>query len=152
IRGTLMLDQFMAQTQAQSAQRESAAASAAKAAQPNTTRGTLMLDSFSPGAVSDASATASLASYRPETDVPTNREPVLVAPHYSAVCLQQLQYLGELLRRARQPVCPMNGLLMLIQFESIHSTPAEMDDLQKAFRADLSTIQFATQLRAPVTA
>ena len=89
---------------------------------------------------------------RSELETPVGIEPVLVAPQYSAACLQQLRYLGNLLRRARAPVCPMNGVLSLIPVESIHSTAAEMDEQQQAIRADLATLQFATQLRAPITA
>jgi len=89
---------------------------------------------------------------RSELETPVGIEPVLVAPQYSAACLQQLRYVGNLLRRARAPVCPMNGVLSLIPVESIHSTAAEMDEQQQAIRADLATLQFATQLRAPITA
>ncbi|MCE9607504.1 MAG: hypothetical protein K8U03_21665 [Planctomycetia bacterium] len=89
---------------------------------------------------------------RSELETPVGIEPVLVAPQYSAACLQQLRYVGNLLRKARTPVCPMNGVLALIPFESIHSTAAEMDEQQQALRADLATLQFSTQLRAPVTA
>lgn len=89
---------------------------------------------------------------RSELETPVGIDPVLVAPQYSAACLQQLRYVGTLLRRARAPVCPMNGVLSLIAVESIHSTGAEMDEQQQAIRADLATLQFATQLRAPITA
>jgi hypothetical protein len=79
-------------------------------------------------------------------------EPVLVSPQYSSACLQELQYLCQLLRRARQPVCPANGVLALLQYEAIYSSPAETEELQKAIKADLATLQYALQLRSPVSA
>jgi hypothetical protein len=85
-------------------------------------------------------------------DAPAAIEPVLVAPEYSAGSLKQLQYVGGLLRQVRSPVCPLNGVLTLLQFESIHASRAEVDELQDALQADLATLQFATQVRAPVTA
>ncbi len=85
-------------------------------------------------------------------DAESRRKPVLVSHHYASACLQELQYLGQLVRNARQPLCPINGILSLIQFEAIHSTAAELEELQKALRADMETIQYAFQLRAPVTA
>ncbi len=91
-------------------------------------------------------------TYRVSRPEVVTHEPVLVAPQYSSASLQELQYLGQKLRRARQSVCPINGILTLIQFESIHSTPAELEELQKAIRSDLATIRYAFGLRAPVTA
>jgi len=89
---------------------------------------------------------------RSDLDTPAGMEPVMVAPEYSAACLKQLEYVGGLLRRARSPVCPINGVLALVQFESIHGTPAELDELRQALRSDLGTLQFATQILAPTTA
>jgi len=79
-------------------------------------------------------------------------EPVLVSSQYSAVCLQQLNYVGELMRRGRQPICGLNGVLVLLQYEAVYSTPAEIDELEKALHADLATLEFSTQVRCPVTA
>jgi hypothetical protein len=89
---------------------------------------------------------------RNELEAAESMEPVLVAPQYAATCLKQLQYVGGLLRQVRTPVCPMNGVVALIQFESIQGTAAEVDELQQALQGDLATLQYSTQCRAPVTA
>ncbi|MCC6508916.1 MAG: hypothetical protein IT423_07400 [Pirellulaceae bacterium] len=88
----------------------------------------------------------------PSVDLQSNRKPVLLSHQYSTACLQELQHLGQLLRRARQPLCAINGVLAMIHFESIHSTPTELEELHKALRADMQTIQYACQLRVPVSA
>jgi len=88
---------------------------------------------------------------RSELEAADAMEPVLVAPQYAATCLKQLQYVGNLLRQVRSPVCPYNGVIAMIQFESIHATGAEVDELQQALQGDLATLQYATQCRAPVT-
>ncbi|HND55460.1 MAG TPA: type VI secretion protein IcmF/TssM N-terminal domain-containing protein, partial [Pirellulaceae bacterium] len=125
-------------------------------------RGTMMLGGpfygMPAGGASGATASPSTAPARlassdaAEPGSQGGMEPVLVAPQYSAVCLQQLQFIGRLLRRVRNPVCALNGVLVLLQYESIFSSPAELDELQKAIHADLATIQYATQVRCPVTA
>lgn len=116
-----------------------------------------------PGATSAPAPLPQVPSISETAYIPTNLsvdettalggiEPVQVDPQYSATCLKQLQYVGGLLRRARAPVCPLNGVLALLQFESIHGTAAEIEELRQAVRADLATLQFATQVRAPTTA
>lgn len=134
-------------------------------------RGTLILGEHSMGgpatsgipvSVSDVSS-SSIASQpssvwttsypaSPAAEAASRRKPVLVSHHYASACLQELQYLGQLIRNARQPLCPINGILSLIQFESIHASAAELEELQKALRADMDTIQYAFQLRVPVSA
>ena len=91
-------------------------------------------------------------SFSSENNPLSDRKPVLVSHQYSTSCLQELQYLGQLLRKVRQPLCPINGVLALIPFESIHAPSVEVEELKKAIRGDLETIRFAFQLRVPVTA
>lgn len=100
--------------------------------------------------MSSASREASILAPASETDF--KHKPVLLSHQYSSSCLQELQYLGQLIRQARQPLCPINGILALIQIESIHSTPVELEELQKALRGDMETIRQAFRLRVPVTA
>lgn len=78
-------------------------------------------------------------------------EPVVVSQQYASASLQELQYLCKLIKRIREPVCTINGVVMLLQLEAIHGTGEEMDELYKAIRGDLETVQFATQVRSPVT-
>lgn len=80
------------------------------------------------------------------------RKPVLVSHQYSSACLQELAYLGTLACKSRQPLCAINGVLTLIQMEAIHGAPPELEELTKAIRSDLETIQYAFRIRCPVTA
>lgn len=80
-----------------------------------------------------------------------NRKQVLVSHQYSAACLQELSYLCQLISKIRQPLCPVNGVLSLLQYESIHSTTAEADELKKAIRADMETVHASLSLKSPIT-
>ncbi|XZE46790.1 type VI secretion protein IcmF/TssM N-terminal domain-containing protein [Pirellulaceae bacterium SH467] len=86
------------------------------------------------------------------SDVQGTRKPVLVSHQYSTACLQELAYLGSLVRKSRQPLCSINGVLTLLQMEAIHGSPVEVEELTKAIRSDLETVQYAFQIRCPVTA
>ena len=151
IGGTMMLDAAML---GELTGRSSAAAAPSAPPPAETPMAASTTSSFvgeaPPAAVEQASYRATFD--RDDLTAPAGLEPVLVAPQYSAACLKQLQYVGGLLRRARSPVCPMNGVLSLIPFEAIHGTTAEVDELRQALRGDLATLQYATQLRAPTTA
>ena len=173
IRGTLELDQFVQPTSASSRPRPTQSGPVPASAD---LRGTLMFsdsDALSSpeqlGAQSNpsqayptqafpaqgyTSAQGSSASreYKSQllpSEFDAKRKPVLLSHQYSGTCLQELQYLGQLVRRARQPVCTINGVLALIQIESIHSTPVELEELHKALRGDMETIRQAFRMRSP---
>jgi len=156
-RGTLMLDQFLSQSRgADGPPQPPAAAPQGRSQSPVTSfRGTMDLSapivadprrsaSSDNGPTNWSGSDASTPSSTPE--------PVLVSSQYSAVCLQQLNHVGELLRRGRRPICGLNGILVLLQYEAIYSTPAEIDELEKSLRSDLATLEYSTQVRCPVTA
>jgi hypothetical protein len=63
----------------------------------------------------------------------------------------RLQYVCELVRRARQPVCALNGILILLPLESIQNVMVAKD-IPGVINHDLPTIRDTTQLRSPVTA
>ncbi len=173
IRGTLELNDFVNPTQPKS---PSAAPITPVAKGPGSFRGTLILGEGSelsnqtqPGAATPMPAQTPAADrtreswqssqVRPSTmsitgavDTLSDRKPILVSHQYSSACLQELQYIGHLVRGARQPLCAINGILSLIQLESIHSSQTELEELQRAIRADLETIRFAFQLKVPVSA
>jgi hypothetical protein len=104
---------------------------------------------------STAAATSNYVNpvaFRQEANVlQKNRKPVLVSHQYSAACLQELSYLCQLISKIRQPLCPVNGVLSLLQYESIHSTAAESDELKKAIRADIETVHASLSLKSPIT-
>ncbi|MCO6453856.1 MAG: hypothetical protein J5I93_00960, partial [Pirellulaceae bacterium] len=74
-----------------------------------------------------------------------------VPAHESAERLQQLAYICQRLRRVRAPVCPVNGILALIPFALVQSSPREAEETEKAVKSDLLTVQRELQLRCPVT-
>lgn len=137
---------------------------------PTNYRGTLILN----GAGSDSGAAASGQPEMPTSrgpapvdrnttsiaysagvepsDAQGTRKPVLVSHQYATACLQELAYLGSLVRKSRQPLCSLNGVLTLLQMEAIHGSPVEIEELTKAIRSDLETVQYAFQIRCPVTA
>jgi IcmF-related N-terminal domain len=171
-RGTLELNDFVNPTQP-----KSPAPIAPSSNSPGSFRGTLMIEDANVQApnpspaniptsaptqpqLADQSRTSWQASQTSRAtmtltgavDTLSDRKPILVSHQYSSACLQELQYIGHLVRRARQPLCAINGILSLIQLESIHSSQAELEELQRAIRADLETIRFAFQLKVPVSA
>ncbi len=91
-------------------------------------------------------------TFRNETNaLQRNQKQVLVSHQYSSACLQELSYLCQLIRKQRQPLCGINGILSLIQIESIHSSGAETEELKKALRSDVATIESSLAVRSPVT-
>lgn len=64
----------------------------------------------------------------------------------------RLKYLCRLIRRARQPLCPANGILTLLPFGLIQRSTPEAIEVQRAAKKDLSTVDQALMLRCPVTA
>ncbi|MBP86814.1 MAG: hypothetical protein CMJ64_08865 [Planctomycetaceae bacterium] len=63
---------------------------------------------------------------------------------------ERLEYVCELLSRARTPVCPLNGVLVAVPLRSVQSVMIAKD-IPGAARSDLDTIRNVTKLRAPVT-
>jgi hypothetical protein len=66
--------------------------------------------------------------------------------------LQRLEHLCGLLRRQRHPVCPANGILVLLPFDMLKAADQDVAELERAVAADLATIYRELQLRCPVTA
>jgi hypothetical protein len=77
---------------------------------------------------------------------------VVLAPQDSAEQLQRLTYVCQLLRQARRPLCGINGVLTLLPFAAIDAGAAQAEELQRAVKSDLTTLQRALGLRCPVTA
>jgi len=61
----------------------------------------------------------------------------------------KLQHVCRLLRRARQPVCPINGVASVLSFDLLmfNDQPVE-----QALRHDIATIGATTRLRCPIVA
>lgn len=66
--------------------------------------------------------------------------------------LRRLEAVCSKLRRYRQPVCPVNGMLLLLPFDLLQASRSEIEEVERAISADLATSQRELQLRCPVTA
>jgi hypothetical protein len=80
------------------------------------------------------------------------RQPALLSPQDSAEQVERLHYVGQLLRRARQPLCAINGVLVLLPMRLILGSQRETDELQRAVRGDLRAVGRVLELQCPVTA
>jgi hypothetical protein len=155
VRGTMMLDQFVS-SEAAAGRAPPGATVAAHSAAPVTTparagaaestRGTMMLQS-------PLAAAATPAPVQPAAPsaVAMPRQASL-APQDSAEQLQRLEHVCQLIRRARQPLCAINGILVELPFDLIQAAPHDVEELEQATRGDLATVQRTLRLRCPVTA
>jgi len=64
----------------------------------------------------------------------------------------RLEYVCRLIRRARQPLSPVNGMLTLLPYGLIKRSPREAIEVQRAVRRDMNTIRATAKVRCPVTA
>ena len=65
---------------------------------------------------------------------------------------RRLEYLCQLVRRIRQPLCPINGILTLLPFKLIQGGSQTAMSVQQAATRDMSTIVGAFKLRCAVNA
>ena len=75
-----------------------------------------------------------------------------LTPQDAAEQLRRLEYLGQLLRRAREPLCPINGVVTLLPFQLIRIGPGGSREIQKMVAGDLGVLSRTLKLRCPVTA
>ncbi|HEV2971190.1 MAG TPA: type VI secretion protein IcmF/TssM N-terminal domain-containing protein [Pirellulales bacterium] len=80
------------------------------------------------------------------------RQSALLSPQDSAEQLERLQYVCQLLRRAREPLCAINGVLTLLPLRLIQGNQRETDELQRAVRSDMRSVGRVLELQCPVTA
>lgn len=68
----------------------------------------------------------------------------------SARQLQRLSYVCRLIQSVREPLCPINGVVVLSPFQILERSDAETEQYHRAVRGDLLTIQQTLMLKAPV--
>jgi len=78
--------------------------------------------------------------------------PITLRPEDAAEEDRRLEYLCSLIRRTRQPICPLNGVLTLLPFGLIHRGPREGIEIQRTLKRDLSTILRVCKVRCSITA
>ncbi len=77
---------------------------------------------------------------------------IVLEPHDALEQEHRLQYLCRLVKRARQPLCPLNGILTLLPYGLIQAGPREGIEVERVAKSDLSTIRHEFKLRCPATA
>jgi hypothetical protein len=65
---------------------------------------------------------------------------------------RRMEYFCQLLHRARQPICPANGVLTLLPYGLICRGQREAGAVQQAVARDLGAISRILKIRCPVTA
>jgi hypothetical protein len=122
-------------------------------------KGTIMLDQFVSDRITDSQVLAQAAAASMEADedrepvavVKSSDQPTILTQQESARQIARLEYVCQLLRHARFPLCPANGALVLLPFELLNATQRETQQLEKTIRADMATLQRELSLRCPVT-
>lgn len=63
----------------------------------------------------------------------------------------RLQAVCQLLRSARHPLCPVNGVVVVVGLDLFSGNDDEFEQLHRGVRSDVLTIQRTLELRAPTT-
>jgi hypothetical protein len=125
------------------------------------TRGTIMLDQFvADKQAEEVQAAQAIATATETEEEPERRTVVATVSDQPAILSQQetarqrarLQYVCQLIRRARFPLCSANGVMVLLPFELLQATQRETQQLQKTVRSDVACLQRELAVRCPVTA
>jgi type VI protein secretion system component VasK len=69
----------------------------------------------------------------------------------AAIQRRRFDHVCSLIARAREPVCPVNGVVALVPYEAVQVNPREAEGLQRALHGDLQTILKRLRLRCTVT-
>jgi hypothetical protein len=72
-----------------------------------------------------------------------------LSPNEAAECRSRLEYLSKKICKSRYPICPANGLAVLLPFELIELSAAET---QLAVQEDIKTLQENLMVRVPAIA
>lgn len=82
---------------------------------------------------------------------PAAASPTVLSPAEAIEMTERLAYVCRLLQRARQPLCPANGVLTVLPFDIIQRTGADVEILRAA-RSDHETLRKSLRMRCPVVA
>ena len=77
---------------------------------------------------------------------------LLLNPGDAAEEQRRLAYVCELINGVRQPYCPVNGVLTVLEFGNIERGAREAIALQQAIKSDTNTLRTVLKLRCPVVA
>ena len=74
----------------------------------------------------------------------------ILSKQESAYQAARLEYLCTLISRAREPLCPLNGVMTVTPFQMLRRGDEQCRQLAGAVREDLRIVQQSTRLRCPV--
>lgn len=151
VRGTISVDQFLAGRAAE------APAPMPAPQEPQSPRGTMVMSA--PVSAPAPRAPTAGAAPRRQAAAPVAQASAVEEGRGSAVLTAQevtverrrFEHVCSLVARARDPVCPVNGIIALIPYEAVQSSPREVEALQRALHGDLDTALSRLRLRCPVT-
>jgi hypothetical protein len=83
---------------------------------------------------------------------PPDKLPIKLSREQRESQLARLRYLCQLIRRARQPYCPINGLLALLPYNVIQRSGSDATEVQTSVQSDLATLTQSFRLRFPAVA
>lgn len=77
---------------------------------------------------------------------------VRLTPDDVSKATARLEYVCQLLKKARQPLCPMNGVLTVLPFDLVRRSDEQGIEVQRVVRRDLDTLVHHLKLRCQVIA
>lgn len=100
----------------------------------------------------ETSQTMEAAITQTATMARTRTAPVQLSDEQAKRQSRRLAHLVRLIRRLREPWCPLNGLLVLLSYRVIQRGDKESVELKHAVAADLETLRRELGLRLPLIA
>jgi len=85
----------------------------------------------------------------PKAGAPDEAE-VEITSRSSAEVSIRLNYVCGLIKRARQPICPCNGVLVLLPFNAFRIQGEFSEKFERLVKSDLNALQESLQVRCPV--
>jgi hypothetical protein len=115
---------------------------AARSSGPSNIRGTMVV----------GGAAGENDSYDSGVPSPKEKHIVRLDPNDIALQERRLEYLCRLIRRARLPLSPLNGVLALLPFGLIGRSVPESNEVGRAAKRDTAVLARGLMVRCPVTA
>lgn len=79
-------------------------------------------------------------------------KPVRLAPQEAIDQTARIHEAARLIRTERYPLCPINGILVLIPFKVLTAADEAVREVQRAIKSDLTSLQETLKLKAPTVA
>ncbi len=107
-------------------------------------------DDYEPA--SDVRGTMIAGAHSPAADAAAQRRVVRQPSDDISEQQRRLQHVCRLIRRARVPLAPINGVLTLLPFGLIQRSAPEAIEVQRAVHRDIEVLLRTLKIRCPVTA